>query len=378
MSRTKNKTGLTLDFGGSSTRGVAHYQEERSVLVIEPQVIAVPKASLADKTQNNLCNAAPENIVWVGVGEDYRAVGYLAKLFDAPPSLRPRKYELAVYKTLAAVWVMKQKFKLSSAFDLSLALLLPPGEYEDSYLLEPMLVEALAGFDTPTGQLQVNLRSYSCFPEGGGIYAMYCKQKLEDIKRWNLGIVQIGYRNASVLVSKRGILERGKTSNLGMAKMVEKVISHTSGLTPEVLATAIAQAGSNPQPHHFIKLVGISDLQQRSVQVQNIVAAVEAARIEYTIALVSWLLEALPPLNELSGIIFCGGTADYMKIELEEAFKRTTVLWHGLLTVPPELDKWELNNRLADVWCLSEYHHNSMKARKKGNSPKLATVSQQI
>lgn len=358
---------LTLDFGGSGTKGIVQIQGSTpNVLYMEPEVIEVPRTSLMSKTQNNLCNAYPENAAWVGVGEQYRAVGYLAQTaYVAPSFLRPRKYELAVYKTLAAVWVVKQKYKLPAAFDLSLALLLPPGEFEDSYLLEPMLKEALLGFDTPTGELRVNLTSYECFPEGGGIYMMYCKNKGENAKRWTIAIVQVGYRNASVLVSRRGVLDKGKTTNLGMARMVDLVMERTSGLLPNALAVAIASSGSDPKPHHFLGLVAIADAEQRMAQVEKIVAAVQSARTEYAIALTSWLQEVLPAENELSGVVVCGGTADYLKNELLAAFKSTTLVWHGEVQVPAELDKHALGSRLADVYALSEYHAASVKARAK-------------
>jgi hypothetical protein len=44
-----------------------------------------------------LGNAYPENTAWVGISEDYRAVGYLARsTYSATPGLKPRKYELRV------------------------------------------------------------------------------------------------------------------------------------------------------------------------------------------------------------------------------------------------------------------------------------------
>ncbi len=71
----------------------------------------------------------------------------------------------------------------------SLALLLPPGEFEDSALLKPMLRDALAEFDTPTGKVNANLIGYECFPEGAGIYAMYCKNTGEAIRRKVIALV---------------------------------------------------------------------------------------------------------------------------------------------------------------------------------------------
>lgn len=354
---------LTLDFGGSGTKGIVQIKGGKpTAFWMEPSVIEAPRASLADKTCN-LGNAYPENAAWVGVGEDYRAVGYLARsTYSATPGLRPRKYEMAVYKTLAAVWVIKQKFKLPDSFHLSLALLLPPGEFEDSALLKPMLKDALNQFDTPTGIVKANLVGYECFPEGGGIYAMYCKQAGEAIKRSLLALVMVGYRNASVLVSRRGILDRGKTTNLGMARMVELVMERTSGLKAQQLIPAIIAAGVDPKPAHFLKLVNGSDRSLRDTQIEKIIAAVSTARSEYAIALTSWLKEVLPPLGELDEALVCGGTADYLKDELDAVFPATPVVWHGGVEIPPTLNEQWLGSRQCDVWALSVYHGAKVRA----------------
>ena len=166
---------ISIDFGGSGTKVVVQIRGGKPKAIwMEPGVIKANYESLVFQTRN-LNNAYPENAAWVGIGEDYRAIGYLARsAYGATQRLKPRKYELALFKTLAAVWVIKQKFKLPESFDISLALLLPPGEFEDSALLKPMLKEALVGFETPTGKINANLIGYECFPESGGIYAMYC------------------------------------------------------------------------------------------------------------------------------------------------------------------------------------------------------------
>jgi hypothetical protein len=352
---------LTLDFGGSGTKGIAQIRGGRTTAIwMEPAVIEATKTSLAFQTRN-LGNAYPENTAWVGIGEDYRAVGYLARsTYSATPGLKPRKYELALYKTLATVWVIKQKFKLPESFDISLALLLPPGEFEDSALLKPMLRDALAEFDTPTGKINVNLIGYECFPEGGGIYAMYCKNTGEAIRRKVVALVMLGYRNASVMISRRGILNRGKTANLGMVKMVDLVIDRTSGLEVEELTKSIANAGNEPKPQHFHHLCSSSN--HRDVEIEKIIAAVHSSREEYAIALTNWLKEVLPSQNELDEVIICGGTADYLREELDALFPRTPIIWHGGVEIPSTLNEQWLGHRLADVWALSVYHSIKIRA----------------
>jgi hypothetical protein len=338
---------LTLDFGGSGTKGIAQIQGGKSTAIwMEPAVIEATRTSVAFQTRN-LGNADPENTAWVGIGEDYRAVGYLARsTYSATSGLKPRKYELALYKTLAAVWAIKQKFKLPDSFDISMALLLPPGEFEDSALLKPMLRDSLAEFDTPRGKVNANLIGYECFPEGGGIYAMYCKNTGEAIRRKVIALVMLGYRNASVMISRRGILNRGKTANLGMVKMVDLVIERTSGLEAEQLVEAIATAGSQPKPQHFYHLCSSNN--HRDTEIEKILLAVHSSRAEYAIALINWLKEVLPSKNELDEAIICGGTADYLREELDTVFPTTPVIWHGGVEIPSTLNQQWLGSRLAE------------------------------
>jgi hypothetical protein len=355
---------LTIDFGGSGTKAIAQIRGGKPIAIwMEPSVIEASKISLTFQTRN-LGNAYPENTSWVGVGEDYRAVGYLARsIYSATPGLKPRKYEMALYKTLAVAWAIKQKFKLSESFDISLALLLPPGEFEDSALLKPMLRDALAEFDSPTGKVNANLIGYECFPEGGGIYAMYCKNTGEAIRRKVIALVMLGYRNASVMISRRGILNRGKTANLGMVKMVDLVIDRTSGLSTEELIKAIALSGNEPKPQHFHHLC--SSNKHRDTEIEKIIAAVHSSREEYGIALTNWLKEVLPSRNELDEVIICGGTADYLREELDTVFPTTPVIWHGSVEIPSNLNEKWLGSRLADVWALSVYHSIKVRAGRK-------------
>ncbi|BDA74101.1 hypothetical protein CAL7716_082670 [Calothrix sp. PCC 7716] len=355
---------LTLDFGGSGTKGIVQVAGAKpTAFWMEPAVIEANRTSLAFQTRN-LNNAYPENTAWVGVGEDYRAVGYLAKsIYGATQGLKPRKYELALYKTLAAVWVIQQKFNLPSSLQISLALLLPPGEFEDSALLKPMLKDALAYFDTPTGILNGKLVGYECFPEGGGIYAMYCKNIGEAIRRRVVAIVMLGYRNASVLISRRGILNRGKTANLGMTKMVDLVMERTSGFEEERLIEAIIAAGNEPKPGHFQYICG-NNFHER--EIEKTISAVCSSRNEYAIALTGWLKEVLPAKNELDEVIICGGTADYLRQELDALFPVTSVMWHGGVKIPLNLNEQWLGSRLADVWALSVYHGLKVKAACRG------------
>jgi hypothetical protein len=127
-------------------------------------------------------------------------------------------------------------------------------------------------------------------------------------------------------------LNRGKTVNLGMAKMVDLVIERTSGLAAEELAEAIAFSGNEPKPQHFHHLC--NDNNHLNAQIEKIISAVHSSRAEYARALMNWLKEVLPPKNELDEVIICGGTADYLREELDTVFPITPVIWHGGVEIP--------------------------------------------
>ncbi|PSM46665.1 hypothetical protein C7Y66_23895 [Chroococcidiopsis sp. CCALA 051] len=371
---------LTLDFGGSGLKGIVQTVDGTpQALYMEPEVSPASLSSLQEKTESNLGRAYPENIAWVGAAGEYRAVGYLAaSRYNANPGLSRKKYESAFYKILAAIWVAKEKLKLPDGGSVSLALLLPPGEFEDSQLLLPMLKAALPEFITPTGTMSCSLTSYECFPEGGGIYLNYCKLFGEAIKRSVVAVISVGYRNASVLVSRRGVVDKGRTTNLGMVRLVELVMERTSGLTAESLVGAIAAAGNDMSAKHFWKLTTSSTQAARQAEVNKIIEAISKSRLEYAIALTSWLAEVLPSREELDEVIICGGTADYLKQELNDCFRATPVVWHGGVEIPPLLNEQWLGSRLADVWGLSAYHAAKVRASFAGGKTIRRQVKQEV
>ncbi len=79
----------------------------------------------------------------------------------------------------------------------------------------------------------------------------------------------------------------------------------------------------------------------------------------------SWLSEVLPSKNELDEVIICGGTADYLREELDTVFPTTPIVWHGGVEIPPNLNEQWLGNRLADVWALSVYHGIKVRAGRR-------------
>lgn len=139
-------------------------------------------------------------------------------------------------------------------------------------------------------------------------------------------------------------------------------MERTSGQESEQLIKAIVAGGSDPKPQHFYKLYSGSDRSIQDTQIEKIVTAVHSSRVEYAIVLSGWLKEVLPSKNELDQALVCGGTADYLREELDAIFPAIPVIWHGGVKIPPTLNEQWLGSRLADVWALSVYHSAKVRA----------------
>ena len=93
---------LAIDFGGLSTRVFCQSSQAGSKansFVMESQVGPVSQDIANCFTQPNLASASPEKIAWVAIGNECRAVGYLASSqFNAHIGLAGLKYSSALYK----------------------------------------------------------------------------------------------------------------------------------------------------------------------------------------------------------------------------------------------------------------------------------------
>lgn len=361
MTRKRKLPNLTivLDYGGSATKGVyADACLNERLLSMEPEVISLPRASITNYEQTKLGSAQPVDSAWVSVDDEMcYVVGYLAQSrFNGNPGLSSLKYERAFPKTLAAVWVAAQELKLGHKFSAAIAVLLPAGEYESGKQLHELLVDGLKGFQTPTGLMSVNLTHFDCKPEGGGIYMIHRSQSGEAARRKTVAVVMVGYRNASVLLSERGQVTKRVTSNQGFIKLVELVEAGIAGFPSTAqLARAIARAGDKLDARHLLPLAMSSVKEVRQEEVQKLGLVISTCRVEYASALCSWLREVLPRQINLEEVVLCGGTAEYMRSELENHFAHTEISWNAGINLPEQLQDLELGSRLCDAYGMYVY-----------------------
>ena len=371
---------LTLDFGGSGLKCIYQmWGNEPKVLFMEPEVIeANPHELIKVKTQHIFQNVYPENMAWIGIEGDYQAIGYFASAkFNAINRLKPKKHSLAIYRTLAAIWVIQQKLNLPSQIEIALSVLLPPGELSDAEMMLNQLKKSLNSFETPTGQLNVTSANLTCYPEGIGVYFLY-QNNSEIVNNKVVAFIMVGYRNASILLSKRGVITDVRSTDLGMIRYLETVTKKTSGLKPEQIIEAIAKAEEEKSKQGKSELQGIDflsltewhlSLDLRKKQAQQILDAVNNSKIEYVKRIQQWLSEVLPSIQE---VVFCGGTVNFFQKELDNLFPATPVKWHSNFIYPEELNEKWLGNRLADAYGLFKYFEAEM--NQKYHQKKLTKI----
>ncbi|MBW4676086.1 MAG: ParM/StbA family protein [Desmonostoc geniculatum HA4340-LM1] len=347
---------LAIDLGGSQTKAIASVPAKNGfpmLLCMEPEIADVSDASVQDYEKTKSGEVDPENTCWVGIGDDYYAVGFLARhKYGGNSLLKQLKEESAVPKICGVLWVLCQKLKLIGKLTVALTVLLPPSEYQDRERLEVKLKQALRRFNTPTGEMRVKLVDFNAKPEGGGIYLYHRSILGADIKNRNMAVVMLGYRNASVLVSARGAVAPGVSSTFGMSWMLDDFVRRCSGLAKEDprLMAAIVTAGSECNPEALTKLSRRNSSVEREGEAQEMSEALKLSRDEYFRALVRWLSQEFP--RDLDEIILCGGTSEYLKPELEAHYSNVKVIWNGDVEIPPGLDTTGMGIRIADVWAL--------------------------
>lgn len=365
------KLTLAADIGGSGLKAIYTGADGKlDSLFMEPEVIVVPKTAIESLLQNRLGVCDPVDVAWVGYSGKYVAVGYLAaSRFHANAGLNELKYERGLYKILAAVWVLAQKLQLGNSFKLDLAVLLPVSEYESKKKFENILRELLENYETPTGAMSIEISRFSCYPEGGGVFLLHSKRVGCEIKQRKSAVVMVGYRNASVLVSHRGALDSGKTCNLGMVRMTENVMSKTSGLSEQSLCKSIVETGYDINPTILYKLARSTTVAARNDEVATIASVIREAKTLYAATLLSWLNDILP--RDTEEIVFCGGTVDYLKKELNSYYKAIACVWHAGVVVPDVVDTYKLGSRLTDAYGVF-LHFVSLRSQTQSTKQEVA------
>ena len=359
---------IAADFGSSLNRALCSKNAaelEPELILISPQVVQVPPKSIENYEKYKIGEAKLENSAWVELKGEYFAVGFLAKNnFHSSHSLQALKVDSAILQTLAIVGSFAQKKKLTS-FSLSLGIVLPWNELQDKEKFKSKIAQALSSFTFRGQPFSVTLDSFTALPEGAGVFSRGRIPprggfQLRDPKEHNIVVIMLGYRNSSILVIEKGELNKGATGNFGLARMIEKIQSHTSGQTPEMLLPVVSQVRGKLGKRVLGTLARSNRKDLREMEIEEIAEAINYARKEYVLLLATWLLQNLPHGIQIDELLISGGTSLYLKSELIQLFKTFSVKINWCQTLEERLNQIfgdaishsGLEHRLADVYGL--------------------------
>ena len=203
---------IAIDPGASSIKIVGSIAGEDKChpLMIEPYCVEIN-----DPTPDRNFD---ENSVWVTVGETSYALGNLAiARYNCPLDIKPLKVKSIVPKLCAAIAVLHKKLNLPAKFQLSISSVLPPGEYAYADEVKAILT-VVRKIRTPAGVIKPLIRSIEIHSEGFGIMNWHRTFGMGQSR--DVGVIMLGFRNASVLFSRKGVLTNIKSSKYGFHNVV--------------------------------------------------------------------------------------------------------------------------------------------------------------
>ena len=319
---------VVLDPGRSLSKIFYSYLGQRpKLLLMEPEVIEMDVNILSEEYENKVSSADPEHSAWVQIGTQAWAVGTFAKHnFQAPKTLRQRKYVDSSPKVLAAIGVIMEREQIPASANLSiyLGLLLPKKEWSDRKYFEDGIKDALSCFRFRHQSLSLKLEEFNCSPEGAGLIYEYRRELGQGFKSLNTGVVIVGFQHCSYLTMKHGVFGPCDTADLGFARLVEIVEDTTSGLTIEQLAPAIYNAGFKIDSKALASLVDASDPDYEQDLIK-ISLAIKNAQKRYWPSLRNWLKNNFPH-QAMDKIALSGGTTEYLKPWFKKLYQPASYL----------------------------------------------------
>jgi len=340
---------LCLDVGKSATKVL--YQTSSSsnpsFLMMGPEMEPIESHWLKSylEFEGALTSPAPEQEAYLKWNDQTYVLGHFAHRFSPEDRIEETKYENASFKALAAIGVIVQKETLPTkkVIRVSLAVLLPKNEYDDRFSLQERLEEMLADYEFRGQRLRVKLEKFVCKPEGFGLAMIRMREKGVDyFRNKNIGVLMLGHYNCTALAFEAGAM-RGESPAYGFSQMLDTVIERTSGLSRDVLATAIYKTLNKGRDYLYNKTAYVSkrppfasyeafqalgrssDPKWREKEVDKVVLALSLATEEYWARLERWLKKVFP--SGLQEVIISGGPSVYLKPELEQYFN-CRPKWH--------------------------------------------------
>lgn len=360
MARRKKTLYLGCDDGASSFKCIGASGEEL-VTIVMPSATIEQRSETLDRYRQQTGDLLMRS--FVGIDDNYYAVGKLATRLGATQPLKPLKSETIVYKILAMVSIMAQRLNLGTNFDLSLGCLLPPGEFRDRERIKATLIVALTDFDTPIGVFNIRLVECNFYAEGTGIAHL-----LQVNNRESSGtaiILMAGHRNLSFYASEFHQTTGIGTCDLGFNHWVKAVQAVTYNYDLPNLSSAIANYWLKQKDTTYLEPILRNTVTElRTSELQALVREIELAHDNYCNSIFNWLNEQLPDC--IDELMLAGGVGDVLQTELIEYFlKKLTpnprykdkyVIFNSSTFKLPTLDVPDgYQSRMADVYCMWKY-----------------------
>lgn len=346
------KVVATIDLGTSSLKGIAQVYPDGVpiVLKMEPEIADVGVESIEYLSNQFL----QDNTVWVGIEEEYFVMGVLAKSkFAGISALRDLKYQYAVPKVLGMLWLAVRRLGVTNPnLEVYVHLLLPVGESSVNDVLKAKLTQVLkTGIATPTGKLKAKLRNFGLSAEGAGVMSYRSRNANVNYFHKNIGMLMLGYRNASFILSYKGGTSKTETTDLGMNWVVNEFVERTAvGLSKDDSRLISALVETNKNNFDALRLLSRKN-KPEDIQsdVELFKKTVPMVRTEYVRALLRWLRN----IAQMDEILICGGTASFVRNELTQHFagESIPISWDGGMELPKNLNTMGLGHRIADVWA---------------------------
>jgi hypothetical protein len=388
---------VAIDLGASATKAIGSVEIDGEInclpVLMTPHCLKVENSSLA------LDPDFDENSTWIALGGDSYVVGrFAATIHRDDIKVRPAKVTSAIPKICSVVALFYQKFNLPTKFNVSVVFVLPPAEWEQRVILTERL-KSFEEIETPDGIISPMLVNVISYPEGMGILLG------QGVNLRTAGLIttaMVGFRNASILTSSYGKIERSQTSDFGFHSLLADVTSKTGYKIEDTIEpvfkyrqaqSEIAQAQKDLASHTytmdragrstptrqiytdfveqdrqqiarstltldrcFHSLLRCCD-QDREVERTMLIKAIEDATATYLRRLSGWLDEVLP--TQLDRICLCGGTANYLGTKLDtflinklKSRDKKDLSLHSQLTIPAAIKQQVDADRFADIYSL--------------------------
>jgi hypothetical protein len=263
--------------------------------------------------------------IWIGYGDRQFVLGQIASDEYASSTIvsdsDERKYERAVRMTLGVLGYLK---KVESNIDwgtpIDIGLLLPYKEYRDGDNVERLLREHLEGFSWCGEEMRFNLENFTCRPEGFGVYSQCANHSLDRILTF-----VFGHRDATALFARKQRPDAAsETVPLGLNNCIQYICQDTGVSNEMHLTRALIQAGYPLKTAALEPLIQAVDKDAAEYEMAKLTEAIETARDQYCLSVKNWLTKKLKSVDQ---VLICGGTAQYLRADIENWFGEGQFNW---------------------------------------------------